>query len=246
MSSDEIKKTYGVFSNPLNNKLISDLKAKGKDVLVYPLMKAKRLEITEKVDDFIKNLTDFDWIIFTDVYAADYFIEALRERGADFFELDNLTVCTLGEAVADRLRFVQVHADVIPPRINDTTVFSEIAQFTGGDFRGLRFLVLKEETAFFSFEENLRNEDATVEVLPVYETEFEGAAEALRLKTLLKGGAIDEFIFSGVEDVLSLKSLFPKSDLTEILNEIQASATTENAFLSLQENGLRPLYFHDK
>lgn len=246
MSNLEIRKTYGIFANPLNTRLISDLKQKGENLLIFPLMKAKGSKLTANAIGFIKSLTDFDWVIFTDIFSVDHFIEVLREQETDFFELDNLRVCALGEAVADRLRFVQVHADIIPPKINDKSIFSEIAQFTGGEIQNLRFLVVGEKTAVFPFAENLVSAKALVSIVPVYEREFENPNETLRLKTLLKGGAIDEFIFSTVEDVLSLRSLFPENDLTEILKEIQTSATTENAFLSLQETGLRPLYFHHK
>ncbi|HEY0461709.1 MAG TPA: hypothetical protein VGC97_21415, partial [Pyrinomonadaceae bacterium] len=63
---------------------------------------------------------------------------------------------------------------------------------------------------------------------------------------LLKGGAVDEFIFSAPHDLSSLKFLFVEENLPEILNEIRVSAVSEIVFQSLQEAGLRPLYFHHK
>src|SRR5215203_2909785 len=118
MAELEIKKTYGLFENALNKKLISVLKQQGEDVLVFPSIKAERLDLTAESVTHLKNLTGFDWIILTDTFAADYFIEVLGELEIDFYELDNVTICALGEAVADRLRFVQVHADVIPSKTN--------------------------------------------------------------------------------------------------------------------------------
>lgn len=246
MSNLEIKKTYGLIAGPLNNKLIADLRQKGEEVLVFPAIKTTNVKLTEIAVDLIKNPTDFDWIILTEVFAADYFIEVLRERETDFFELDNLTVCALGEAVADRLRFIQVHADVIPPNNSDEAVFSEIRRFVGGELKNLRLAVLRENSKIFSFAEMLRRENAVVEELPVYKAGFVDESEITKLKTLLKGGAVDEFVFSSAEDVLVLRFLFPDNDLPEILNECKISAANENAFHALQENGLRPLYFHHK
>jgi len=244
MSNLENKKTYGLFANPFNNKLISELKRKGEDVLIFPPIQTEKVELTESAMNYLKNPADFDWLIFTDVFAADYFIEALRALGTDFFELDNLTICACGEAVADRLRFVQVHADVIPPRITDEAIFSGISQFVGGQFDGLRILIISEKTSDFSFIEKLKAEKASIVELSIYKAEIEAEPSIIKLKTLLKGGAADEFIFSSPEDLLSLKFIAEEKDLTRLLSEIQVSAVSEIVYQTLQENGFRPLYFH--
>ncbi|HVE59937.1 MAG TPA: uroporphyrinogen-III synthase [Pyrinomonadaceae bacterium] len=246
MSNLEIIKTYGLFASPFNKKLISELKKKGENCLIFPLIETEKLEITETAAHHLRNLTDFDWIIFTDVFAADYFIEALRELETDFFELDNLTVCAIGEAVADRLRFVQVHADVIPSKIKDEAVFSEISQFVGGVFDGLRFLIVTEQSADLALIEKLKAEQAIVEELPLYKADFQDRSEIIKLKTLLTSGAVDEFIFSSPDDLASLKFLTSEADLASLLNETRVSAVSEIVYQSLQENDFRPLYFHHK
>jgi len=244
MSNLEDKKTYGLFASAANKKLIADLQKKGEDVLIFPLIETEKVELTETATDYLKNLTNFDWLIFTDVFAADYFVETLRELGIDFFELDNLTVCAIGEAVADRLRFVQVHADVIPSKTNDEAVFSEISQFVGGGFDGLRLLIVRERTSDSAVGEKLKAEHAIIEELPIYQAEFADESSTIKLKTLLKGGAVDEFIFSSPEDLVSLKFLASEADLTGLLSETRVSAISEIVYQTLQENGFRPLYFH--
>lgn len=247
MTNVLIEKTYGLVANPLNNKLIVDLKAKGAEVLIFPVIKAERIELSETDEDYIVNLTDFDWLIFADVFAADYFIENLREfDGTDYYDLDDMTICALGEAVADRLRFVQVHADVIPAKTDDEAVFTAIKQFVGGGFEGLRILVAREKTADLGLIEKLKNEKAIVIELPVYRATFEHDTSHIKLKTLLKSGAVDEFIFSSAEDVSALKFLLEGENLADSLIDLKIFATTEIAFQTLQEKGLRPLYFHYK
>ena len=243
MSSVETEKTYGLVANPLNNKLIADLRAKGADVLVFPAIKAERIELSETDADYIVNLTDYDWLIFTDVFAADCFIENLLEFGIDFYDLDDLTICAVGEAVADRLRFAQVHADVIPSKTGAKAVFAAIKQYVVGDFESLRMLVVCEERENSVLVEKLRNERAKISELPIYRASFEDEAANVKLKTLLKGGAVDEFVFSSSEDVLSLKRLLG-DDFFAVSGEMQISAASEIVYQTLQENGFRPLYFH--
>jgi uroporphyrinogen-III synthase len=246
MTNRETRKTYALTASPLNNRLISLLRENGEEVLIFPSLEPSAVELSGTALEYIKNPAQFDWLIFTDAFAADFFIDALREMDTDFFELDNSTVCALGESVADRLRFVQIHADVIPPNLRDETIFSTIAQYAGGEFGGINFLVVGEKSKKFEFVAKLQSEAASIEFLPVYQAAFDNETDLTRLKTLLKGGAIDEFIFASVEDIAALKLLLADEDLTNNLRGVNTWATAEPAFQALQENGLRPLYFHYK
>lgn len=246
MPDSELKKTYGLVESPLNKKLIARFEQRGADVLIFPAVKAERLELPEAQKNILKNPARFDWIILTDVLAADFFIEILRELDIDFFELDNSTICAAGEAVADRLRFVQVHSDVIPSKISDEAIFSAISDFAGKQLKDLRFLIVCGNYYGSALKEKLNGENALVEELKIYKAGLGDESANAKLKTLLKGGAVDEFIFSSPEDLLSLKILFSGEKTTEILMETRVSAVSEVVFQTLQEAGLRPLYFHDR
>lgn len=246
MPNLETEKTYGLFANPQNNRLISELKQKGANLLILPSIRTEAVELDENEKDVLRNLQNFDWLILTDVFAAEYFIEALRELGVDFFELDDLTVCAFGEASADRLRFVQVHADIIPAKMDDETIYATISQFVGDDFADLRFLIIKEITAKPLLAEKLENRAATVAEIAIYQANIENSSELIRLKTLLENGAVDEFIFSAAEDLASLKLMLPENDLKRILSESRVAATAEIVYLSLQELDLHPKYFQFK
>ena len=246
MSDLEIKKTYGLFDNRFNKKLIADLKQGGEELLVFPTVRANKTDLSASEKNWLENLSAFEWLILTDVFAADYFIESLSELEIDFYELDALTVCALGEAVADRLRFVQVHADVIPSKTADDLIFSAISNYAGADLKDVDFLVVREKNASLALIEMLRKENAAVEELAVYTAGFAEEAELTRFKTLLAGGAVDEIVFSTPEDLLSLKFLLSGADVKSVLNETRISATSDVVYQSLQENGFRPLYFHHK
>ncbi len=246
MANLETEKTYGLFASPMNKKLISQLQQKGENVLIFPGITTERIELSEKSENNLKNLAGFDWLIFTDVFAVDYFIEALRELNIDLFELDALTVFALGEAVADRLRFVQIHADVIPTRIDNDSVFAAISGFSTDGLDNLRFLVVCEADSKFQAVGNSLFDQTIFEKLNIYRAKLAEAAARAKQIALLKGGAVDEFIFSLPEDLVSLKFLLAGENLAAVFNEVKVSATVETAYQALLENGLRPLYFHFK
>jgi uroporphyrinogen-III synthase len=229
------EKTYAIFASPLNKKLIAELNDKGKKVVIFPTVTAEKLELSEVSKDKLKNLAEFDWLIFTDVYAVDFFVEALHCIEFDLFELDAIRVCALGEAVADRLRFDQIHADLIPSKLDEQSVISTISEYSIENIENLRFLVIGEinSKSFANFEH-----------LPIYQATFTDESLKAKSAALLKGGAIDEFIFSAPEDLVSLNFLCANDELAEVLTEMQISAASESAYQSLSDHGLRPLYFH--
>jgi uroporphyrinogen-III synthase len=239
MSETLAPKTRALFANAANKKLCAELEAAG-NVILLPEISAAR---TAAFDDETNPL-DFDWLIFSDTFAADFFLEKLGGEDFDFYELDAVRVCALGEAVSDRLRFVQVHADVIPPKLDAATVFGAISDYVSSEaaFEGLRFLLVREISQTNHLAETLRASGAVVSEYAPYEFQIAAAENLTRLKTLLKGGAADEFVFTSPFDATALQFLFGEN-LPDLLAETQISATDEITFQTLIEHGLRPLYF---
>lgn len=244
MPNSENEEIYALFATSRNQKLISGLEKQKKKVLLFPCILTEKIDFRENAVLNFQNPANFDWIIFADLLTVDYFIEDLRRREIDLFELDHLRICALGEAVADRLRFEQIHTDLIPAKIDPEAIFSVISQYLSEDLRGLRFLLVKEVSAKFEAAERLQASGATLAECAVYKARFEDQKGIAKLKTLLRGGAIDEFIFSAPEDLLSLKYLLQEENLAAALGDQKISATDENTFHALSENHLRPGYFH--
>ena len=82
-----------------------------------------------------------------------------------------------------------------------------------GNLTDLRFLLIKEHPSDFEIADVLREQHAEVFALPIYQTLIADKTENVRLKTLIKGGAVDEFIFSAPEDLIALKHYFPGDNL---------------------------------
>ncbi len=239
MSNLETDKTYALFTNALNKKLIFQLKSQGRNVVVFPTVIAEKLELSRKAQEKLKKLTEFDWLILTDVFAVDFFVEALRELEIDLFELDALRVCALGEAVADRLRFDQIHADLIPSKNDAADLISKMSEYSSDKIENLKSLLIGEINAKTHIYQN-----SEPEFLPIYAAKFDDYSLKTKSLTLLKGGAIDEFIFSSPEDLVSLNFICDELELANVMTEIQISATTDSAYQALTDQGLRPLYFH--
>jgi uroporphyrinogen-III synthase len=247
METASDQKTYALFSNVENRELAEKLEQKGAKVFRFAAVTIHRITSKETAETIKNNLREFDWIVFPDVFAADCFLQILEEIGIDPFELDAVQILACGEAVADRLRFVQIHADVIPQTIKTETIFSTLLNYLGEDKLGDRnFLIAKAVHFETALKDELTESGANVTEIAVYQAEIDDKNKTANLKALLKGGAIDELIFSSPEDVLSLKHYLLTEDLSEILRGVITSGTNESAMQALRENDLRPKFFHIK
>ena len=239
MSGSAIEKTYALFVSPATRKLAADLKSAGANVFEFPPMKTEKLVLDETATDALRNLEQFDWLILPDFLAADFFLEHLEESEIDLFELDFLRTCAVGEAVADRLRFVQMHADVIPATIDSEQVFSAVADYAGKDnLEKLKFLLPERISSKNNLTNELRNAGATVFELPVYAAKIINKLEIIRLKTLLENGAVDEFIFTAPADFIWLDYYFNNRNLNDVFAEIKISVTGGTTFQAARERQL--------
>lgn len=229
-------KTYALFLNPMNRKIISELEVIGAQTILFPAVQTREISGDEAVN-FSPILKDFDWLIFTDIYTVEFFLQKLQEEDFDFFELDESRVCAYGESVADRLRFARLHADVIPYSIKTPEILQTLKDYFIDKevFRSTRFLILKKKNSTVEISEELKNLGATVSELPVYEIIAEKESETAKLKSLLLGGAIDEFIFTSPFDIINLAHLFPTENLADVFVETEFYAADKVTEQSIQE-----------
>ena len=240
MNTISEQKTYAIFANPAQRKLIEKLETNGSKVFQFTPPEPVKIESEGIVESVINAIAQSDWIVFTDVFAVEYFLEILETKAIDLFELDEIRVVACGEAVADRLRFVQLHADIITNSEDTNTVFSAILNYVGeSEIGDTSFFILKEIEYCSALKDKLSESKAKVTEMPIYQLQNYDKKEIAKLKTLLTGGAIDEFIFTSPEDVIYIKNYFYPKLLTETLFEAKILATSEIVVHSLKENGLQ-------
>lgn len=234
-------KTVGIFRNPPNKKLIELFKSQDKNVFAFPALETKRADMSESELELFKNIFDFDWIIFSDIWTVEFFLEILEEQNLDFFDLDSVKICSNGEAVADSLRFRQIHSDVIPPKNTVNAAFTALSDYLSAEnkFSGLRFLILKEVAENSELANLLSENFAEIREVEIYEIRNKSESEISKLKALLFGGAIDEFVFSSPEEVFSLLKLIGNENFAQIFSEIKIQALNEITQQTLFEFGIK-------
>jgi uroporphyrinogen III methyltransferase/synthase len=156
--------------------------------------------------------------MFTSVNGVEYFFKRLTTANRPVSELDELKVCAIGEATAERLRELHVHVDVIPEEFKAEGVFKALESFVGGKaaLQNLNVLIPRASVARDYLPKALEEAGARVDVVPAYRTALPANIDRGRVAAMLSGSA-DCIAFTSSSTVKNLGLLFDTQDLSGAL-----------------------------
>lgn len=201
------------------------LEGYGARVIYCPTIEIVEPESYAPLDEALGNLYGYDWLIFTSVNGVDYFLRRLNQSGKEVSELDELKVCAIGEATAERLRAASIHVDLVPEEFKAEGVFTALEKFIGGGdaFVGQNFLIPRAAQARDYLPRALEAAGARCDVIPVYRTVAPQDTEKRRVEALLAGGAIDCITFTSSSTVRNFAELFDTTDLSRLLAGVRVA-----------------------
>ncbi len=199
-------------------EFVTELERFGAKVVLCPTIEIRELESYERLDEAIEHLYGYDWVIFTSVNGVDHFLQRLTMRGREAGDLDELKVCAIGEATAEKLRELHVHVDVVPEEFKAEGVFSALERFVGGteSLAGLNVLIPRASVARDYLPKALEEAGARVDVVPAYRTALPADLDRGRVGAMLSGSA-DCIAFTSSSTVRNLALLFDTQDLSKAL-----------------------------
>jgi uroporphyrinogen III methyltransferase / synthase len=222
------------------NEFVAELEQYGAQVLVCPTIEITDPESYERLDEAIEHLYGYDWLIFTSVNGVDYFFRRLQDRGHDATSIDELKVCAIGDATAERLRALRVHVDIVPQEFKAEGVFTALERFVGGQqaLHGLNILLPRASVARDYLPKALEQAGARVDVVPAYRTSLTANLDRGRMTAMLSGGA-DCIAFTSSSTVRNLAQLFDTQDLSQVLNGVVIACIGDITAQTAGEYGLQ-------
>lgn len=217
-----------------------ELERYGAQVVFCPTIEIQELEDYQRLDEAIGHLYGYDWLILTSVNAVNYFFKRLTSLGRDASSLDELKVCVIGDATAERLNELHVHVDVIPADFKAEGVFSALERFLGGSgtFKGLNILLPRASVARGFLPKALEEAGARVDVVPVYRTALPDNLDRGRVAAMLSGSA-DCIAFTSASTVKNLAQLFDAQDLGPILSGVTIACLGDITAQTAADFGLK-------
>jgi uroporphyrinogen III methyltransferase / synthase len=221
------------------DEFVSQLEQYGARVIVCPTIEIRELESYERLDEAIEHLYGYDWLIFTSVNGVDHFFRRLEATGHHAHEIDDLKVCAIGDATAEKLRDLRVHVDVIPEEFKAEGVFAALSRFVGGvdALQGLNVLIPRASVARDYLPRVLEQAGARVDVVPAYKTSLPANLDRGRITAMLSGAA-DCIAFTSSSTVRNLAQLFDTDDLAEALAGVVIACIGDITANTAAEHGL--------
>ena len=79
-----------------------------------PLIKIEPMKDYEEFDNYLRNIKEFDWIVFASRYGVEYFLKRLKNIGLDLRILANIRIAAIGNSTKSRLLDSAIVADLVP------------------------------------------------------------------------------------------------------------------------------------
>ncbi|HEX8458920.1 MAG TPA: uroporphyrinogen-III synthase [Pyrinomonadaceae bacterium] len=203
----------------------AELESYGARVVACPTIEIVAPESFAPLDEAIEHLYGYDWLVFTSTNGVDFFMRRLAAQGHDASALDELHVCAIGSATAERLREARVHVDVVPGEFKAEGVFEALSDYLGGreQLARLNFLIPRAAVARDYLPHALEEAGARADVVAAYRTVPPQTTDRARVEALLVGGAVDCITFTSSSTVTNFAQLFDTRDLGELLKDIRVA-----------------------
>ena len=196
--------------------LIGLLSVQGAECLEYPTIKIIPPKDPEPLKQAVKNLSAYDWIVFTSVNGVIYFFEQLFAAGKDVRALGRMQTAAIGPATAGRLLEFGLTSDIVPETYRAESVVEAFAKVK---LKGKKILLPRAAEARPILPQELRKMGATVDEIPAYET-LKAVENTDDLVQKLEDNYIDLITFASSSTVKNFKALLPAKNFTKLIQGV--------------------------
>jgi uroporphyrinogen III methyltransferase/synthase len=184
-----------------------------------------------------QQLERYHWVVFTSDNGVARFFAQLGACGRDTRAFGPCRVAAIGPATAAGLRRRGLEPDVIAERFVAEQLATAILEATD-DPAGCRVLLPRALVARETLPDTLRAAGMTVDVVPVYQTVAAGAADAERLRAMLRQAEIDVVTLTSSSTVDKLVELLG-DDAVRLLNGVVLASIGPITTATAEGHGLR-------
>lgn len=179
------------------------LEARGAKVLELPTIALAPPRSWQPLDEALRRLRGYDWILFTSANGVERFVARMQDRGIHRRALRETKLAAIGPATAKALRRHGLRASVVPEEYRAEGLLSALR---GVRWRGRRVLLARAGAAREVLPRELRRRGARVDVAAVYRTVIPPASRR-RAQALFRGRKPDAITFTSSSTVKNFCAL---------------------------------------
>ena len=160
--------------------LSSELRELGCEVIEIPFIEIRRPRSYQPLDDALRNLSDYDWLILTSVNGVEALFERMTKKRLEPSALAHLKIAAIGPATKKAIEQRGLTVTVTPKEYVAESVVSALRRRV----KGKQVLLVRARVARDVIPRELKKAGAAVDVIEAYETVVPQSSAA-RLRTLL-------------------------------------------------------------
>ena len=210
------------------------LTIKGAEVIELPLIKITRPYTWKFVDEAIKNLESYDWIVFTSANGVRYFFQRFFRIAGDIRNFGKIKICAIGSATEKIIRDFHLNVDVKPKKFTSQSLIEEFSKKKR--LKNKRFLLPRANIAGEFLSDELKKLGALVDDLVVYRTILEKEYKSEYIK-MLKDNRIDLVTFTSSSTVMGFIRMAGKYKILNILPELKVVSIGPETTKTAREYG---------
>ncbi|MFH1146670.1 MAG: uroporphyrinogen-III C-methyltransferase [Pseudomonadota bacterium] len=199
------------------SELVDRLEKLGAACEEFPTICIIPPESWDPLDDAIRRLREFDWIVFTSVNGAGNFLARLKVLGLDLRALKDCKIAAIGPKTAEILENAYILPDYIPSEYRAEGVIEGLEK---AGVNGKRVLIPRAEKAREVLPQKLAEAGAHVELIAAYRTVKPEAKERDRLAGLFKNKEIDMITFTSSSTVGNFVEIMGRESISELLKGV--------------------------
>ena len=142
------------------------LKELGAEVIEIPFIEIRPSRSYAKLDDAVKRVAEYDWLILTSVNGVDALASRMKRLRISVESLRHLQIAAIGPATCERIDDLGLKVDLVPERYLAEAVVESLK----GKVEGKRVLLARAKVARDVIPRELRKRGARVDVVEAYET----------------------------------------------------------------------------
>ncbi|MBU8910232.1 MAG: uroporphyrinogen-III C-methyltransferase [Desulfobacterales bacterium] len=196
--------------------LVSKLSKLGAHCIEIPTIHIAPPEDTAPLKESIKNIKNYDWLIFTSVNGVKFFFDTLFDMGLDVRVLGHLKFACIGPVTKERLKDYGIISDILPETYRAESV---IDAFSTLEIKDKKVLLPRAKRARTILPEKLTKMGARLDEVTAYETRINDKGKE-ELISLLEKDEIDVITFTSSSTVSNFMSHLESKDAGKLLKNV--------------------------
>lgn len=198
----------------------------------FPTIKIVPPPSCRELDAAIKNLEEYDWLIFTSANGVAYFFERLFAKKKDIRDLKGIRICCIGPATARQVANRGIKVDLVPRKFISEGILESFAR---KNLKGKKILLARAADARDVLPEGLKKLGAKVHVVTAYVTVNSGKKKN-ELEALFKENQVDVITFTSSSTVHNFAKIagrgfkLPKGVKIACIGPVTAAAAQKAGF----------------